>query len=158
MTDMLLRANNACKNARAKGKTSLPRYKQKIIRRRYEELLRQGEARHPRRVTKSGKRRVKQPLAVNLLARLRKRKDDILRFSVDLRVPFTNNAAEQAIRPLVLREKVSGYFATIKGAQGYLVMLALLETARRRGMSAFEAIKLCQVARAEEILRVCYAA
>ena len=152
MTDMLLRANNACKNARDRGKTSLPRYKQKLIRRRYEELLRQGEARHPRRVTKSGKRRVKQPLAVNLLARLRKLEDDILRFSVDLRVPFTNNMAEQAIRPLVLREKVSGYFATIQGAQGYLIMLSLLETARRRGIGAFEAIKLCQADRAEEIV------
>ena len=142
MIDMLLSANNACKNARSRGKSSLPRYKQKLIRRRCEALLRKGEARHPRRVTKSEKRRVKQPLAVNLLARLRKREDDILRFSVDLRVPFTHNMAEQAIRPLVLREKVSRYFAIIHDAQGNLLMLSLLEKTRRRGRVTFEAIKL----------------
>ena len=152
MIVLLLRANNACKNARSRGKTSLPRYKQKLIRRRYEELLRKGEARHPRRVKKSGKRRVKQPLAVNLLVRLRKREDDILRSSVGLRVLFTNNMAEQAIRPLVQREKESGYFATIQGAQGYLIMLSLLETAKRPGTGIFEAIKLCQ---ADRLGRLC---
>lgn len=152
MIDLLLRTNKACKAARARNKASLPRYKQKLIRRRYEELLTLGEARHPRTIGKQGKKRVKQPLAVRLLARLRKYEDAILLFIEDLQVPFTNNLAEQIIRLVVMREKASGYFATLAGAQDYLAMMSLQETARRRSMSAFEAIKLCQADRAEEIV------
>ena len=107
---------------------------------------------HPRTIGKQGKKRVKQPLAVRLLARLRKYEDAILLFIEDLQVPFTNNPAEQIIRLVVMREKASGYFATLAGAQDYLAMLSLQETAKRRSMSAFEAIKLCQADRAEEIV------
>ena len=151
MIDLLLRANEACKRARSRNKPSLPLYKQKAIRRQFEELLAQGEKRHPPKVD-STKKRVKQPLAVNLLARLRKHADAVLRFIGDLKVPFTNNRAEQAIRRVVMREKVSGYFATTRGAENYLAMLSLQETAKRRGMSYFSAIKLCLADRAEEIV------
>ena len=53
---------------------------------------------------------------------------------------------------MVMREKVSGYFATTRGAENYLAMLSLQETAKRRGMSYFSAIKLCLADRAEEIV------
>ena len=152
MIDLLLRANEACKTARSRNKASLPPYKQKAIRRTFEELLAQGEKMHPPRIDSTKKGRVKQPLAVNLPARLRKYEDAILRFIEDLKVPFTNNRAEQSIRRVVMREKVSGYFATPTGAQGYLAMLSLQETGKRRGMSYFSAIKLCQADRAEEIV------
>ena len=144
MRDLLLRANEACTTARSRNKASLPPYKQKAIRRRFEELLAQGEKRHPRRTDSSNKRRIKQPLAVNLLDRLRRRADAVLCFIKDLKVPFSNNPAEQTLRRVVLREKVSGYFATPTGAQDSLAVLSLQKTGNRRGVSAFSVIKLCQ--------------
>jgi len=52
----------------------------------------------------------------NLLLRLHDRKADVLRFTADLDVPFTNNQAEQDIRMMKLRMKISGGFRTVVGA------------------------------------------
>jgi transposase len=47
-----------------------------------------------------------------LARRMRDRSDDYLRFAVDLRSPFDNNTAEQQIRMVKIRQKVSGCLRT----------------------------------------------
>jgi transposase len=54
-----------------------------------------------------------------LARRLLDRQDDYLRFTVDPRVPFDNNAAEREIRMIKLRQKVSGCLRTLTGAEQF---------------------------------------
>src|SRR5271157_4508456 len=48
--------------------------------------------------------------------RLHEFKDDVLRFLVDFSVPFTNNLAEQALRMMKVKMKISGAFRTFEAA------------------------------------------
>jgi transposase len=57
-------------------------------------------------VVGAGKGFTALPLARCLLERFQDCKTDILRFATDWRVPYTNNAAEQAIRFARVKEKV----------------------------------------------------
>ena len=61
------------------------------------------------------------------------RKQDVLRFLTDPRVPFTNNLAEQDGRMMKLRQKISGGFRAEEGAKDFAVIRSLLSTARKQG-------------------------
>ena len=58
------------------------------------------------------------------------READYLRFARDLRVPFTNNPAEQVIRMSKLRIKVSGCMRSMSGAETFCAIRSYLATAR----------------------------
>jgi transposase len=75
-----------------------------------------------------------------LATRMQDREDDYLRFARDLRVPFTNNAAEQAIRMSKLRIKVSGCMRSMTGAEEFCAIRSYLATAARHGISALDAL------------------
>ena len=75
-----------------------------------------------------------------LATRMHDREDDYLRFARDLRVPFTNNAAEQAIRMSKLRIKVSGCMRSMTGAEEFCAIRSYLATAARHGISALDAL------------------
>jgi transposase len=68
----------------------------------------------------------------NLLLRLSTRKQDVLRFLTDPRVPFTNNLAERDGRMMKLRQKISGGFRSENGAKDFAVIRSLLSTARKQ--------------------------
>jgi hypothetical protein len=88
--------------------------------------------------------RGKRPVAVNLLDRLGSLRADILRFSVDFRVPFSNNAAEQDIRPVKIREKISGCLRSLAGATTFCALRSYLSTARKHGRDALTALRELQ--------------
>lgn len=69
----------------------------------------------------------------NLLIRLRDFKDDTLRFLSNRDVPFTNNLAEQDIRMMKVKMKISGGFRTMAGAQTFATLRSALSTARKQG-------------------------
>jgi transposase len=71
---------------------------------------------------------------------MKNRGDDYLRFARDLRVPFTNNPAEQAIRMCKLRIKISGCMRSMTGAEEFCAIRSYLATAARHGIGALEAI------------------
>jgi len=84
--------------------------------------------------------RVKQTPAVNLLKRLRQHREDVLRFLADLTVPFDNNQAERDIRMPKLKQKTSGCFRTVAGADAFAVIRSYLATLRKQGSNVFEAL------------------
>jgi transposase len=75
-----------------------------------------------------------------LAARMQDREDDYLRFARDLRIPFTNNEAERAIRMSKLRIKISGCMRSMAGAGEFCAIRSYLATAARHGISALDAL------------------
>ncbi len=75
-----------------------------------------------------------------LATRMQAREGDYLRFARDLRVPFTNNEAERAIRMSKLRIKISGCMRSMTGAEGFCAIRSYLATAARHGISALDAL------------------
>ncbi|MEV6868767.1 transposase [Streptosporangium subroseum] len=86
--------------------------------------------------------RRKQSPARNLLERLRDRAGDVLRFADHPGwVPFTNNEAERALRPVKTQVKISGCHQSEDGATARLTVRSYLDSARKHGLGAFEAIR-----------------
>jgi transposase len=75
-----------------------------------------------------------------LARRLSDRQDDYLRFTVDARVSFDNNAAEREIRMIKLRQKVSGCLRTLTGAEQFCAIRSYLATAAKHGKHFFESL------------------
>jgi len=75
-----------------------------------------------------------------LATRMKTREGDYLRFARDLRIPFTNNAAEQAIRMSKLRIKISGCMRSMAGAEEFCAIRTYLATAARHGIGALDAL------------------
>lgn len=75
-----------------------------------------------------------------LLKRYQKIRDHLLYFLEDETVPPTNNSSEQALRWSVVFRKVTNGFRSDWGAQLFAQVRSLVNTAKRHGISAFEAI------------------
>src|SRR5258708_18554167 len=69
----------------------------------------------------------------NLLFRLQTRRQDVLRFLSDPTVPFTNSLAERDGRMMKLRQKISGGFRSMAGAEDFNVIRSLISTATKPG-------------------------
>jgi transposase len=61
-------------------------------------------------------------------------------FLADRAIPPTNNGSEQALRPCVVFRKVTNCFRSEWGAELYADIRSVIETARRRGIGALDAI------------------
>ncbi len=106
----------------------------------YWEHIAAGETANPR-ASPSGKRgRVRQTKAANLLWRLRTYADDVLRFMTDQGVPVTNNLAEQTVCMPKVKQKISGCFRTLAGAQSFCTIRSYLDTMRKQGENPFLAL------------------
>jgi transposase len=113
------------------------------FREKYTEILEEGfyENPPPDDSKRKGKRgRIKKTKPLNLLTRLRDYSDDILRFMYNSIVPFTNNLAERDVRMMKVRQKISGTFRSIDGAERFCRMRCYISTARKCGKSVFEAL------------------
>jgi transposase len=106
----------------------------------YEAILAQADVDNPV-VPSTGKRgRPKQSKATNLVGRLRDYTDDVWRFMTHPDVPFTNNLAEQTVRMPKVKQKVSGCFRTLPGAQTYCVIRSYCATMHKQGVNVFESL------------------
>ncbi len=84
----------------------------------------------------------------NLLERLDRERNAVLRFLDDLTVPFTNNLPERDLRMLKTRQHISGSFRTALGAQRFATIRGYLQTARKQGQPLGECYgRSCKVAR-----------
>jgi transposase len=105
----------------------------------YRNVVRRGRYRHPRRAYGQG--RCAQSKAANLLDRLEDFDWSILAFLWDERVPFTNNQAEQDIRMIKVRQKISGCFRTLRGAQIFCRIRSYLSTCRKQGHNLWQELQ-----------------
>lgn len=111
----------------------------------YRAVVRRGRYRHPRLAPGQG--RCAQSKPANLLDRLEDFDCSILAFLWDERVPFTNNQGEQDIRMIKVRQKISGCFRTLRGAQIFCRIRSYLSTCRKQGCNLWEAIQMAVVGR-----------
>lgn len=116
----------------------------------YAELIKKGLKYHdglsplPRKSTRGKK---KQRPGKNLLDRLLVDRDCVLRFMHDFRVPFTNNLAEQDIRMMKVKQKISGCFRVFRGGQIFCRIRSYISTMRKQGWNILEALSLAVLGR-----------
>ena len=130
MARLLVEVNTTVDRARQDGATGLHPDLLARYRTRYGQLIEAGWRANP---NSPARRTSKRSPAVNLLDRLDTHRDDVLRFAADFTVPFTNNTAEQDIRMVKLRQKISGGLRTMTGARIFCALRSYLSTARKNG-------------------------
>ncbi len=141
MTELLLEMNRRCDEARENGTTVLPDEEIAAYERRYDEIIALAYSTNPLPEQPKGKRgRPKRGKRLSLIDRLKEHKGEVCLFVHNLCVPFTNNLAEQSVRMVKVKTKVSGCFRTLAGASCFAKIMSFLQTARKHHINAFSAI------------------
>ncbi len=76
----------------------------------------------------------------NMLDRFIEHKEKILRFRIDLKVPFENNQAERDVRMMKLQQKISGIFRTMRRAEAFCRIRTYISTIRKNSLPVLHAI------------------
>lgn len=69
-----------------------------------------------------------------------KHKEHLFVFLEHPDVPYENNASERSIRPLKVKQKVSGMFKSDEGADAFCQLHSIVSTARKNGQDPFRAL------------------
>lgn len=129
MADTLLEAHHAAAEARERGAEALDEAVLARIRNHYRGALAKGQA------DNQGTRSSLAADARTLIARFTRFEDMILRFATDLVVPFTNNEAERAVRPVKVQQRSSGgCWRTLQGLIDFAIVQSYLDTATKWGL------------------------
>ena len=143
MKALLLTLHSLVRQAKEKEMSSLPPPLLEKFGELYDLTVEMGLDTHrslpPPVKTKKGGRKKRRP-GHNLLRRLRDFRADVLRFAHDFDVPFTNNLAEQALRMMKVRMKISGGFRTMPGAQSFATLRSITATARKQGRNILKSL------------------
>ena len=135
--------------AKERGETRLSDGQLATFTARYDRLVRRAARRNPppqeEKPDASAKRygviRVKRrDPARPLISRLQTRREQVLRFMTDFRVPFHNNATERDIRMVKLQQKIGGCFRTEEGAAAFCRIRSYLSTVRKQGHGVLTAL------------------
>ena len=139
MQNLLREMNQLQKEAVTNGDPKLPEALVANLKRRYSIIL--GKARQKNPAEQGARGRPRKSKARALIDRLIAHKEEVCLFISDLVAPFTNNLAEQSIRMMKVKAKVSGCFRTFSGAATFAVIMSYLQTAMKHGISAYMAIR-----------------
>lgn len=108
----------------------------------FQQLSAAADEIEPKPINKTGIRgRPKATIGRNLLNRLVNNKEAVLAFAFHKEVPFTNNLAERDLRPAKTKQKVSGCFRTIQGADQQARIYGFISTIRKQHGNVFNEIK-----------------
>jgi transposase len=136
MAGVLLDANRAATDAREKGADTLDVSTLAGIRNRYLGALAHGTDEN------RGHHSELAAKARTLIERFRRYEDMILRFATDLSVPFTNNEAERALRPVKIQQRTSGgCWRTVQGLTDFAIVHSYLDTANKWGINKLNALR-----------------
>ncbi len=142
MRRLLLDMNKRVNELKAVGRVRLSHAELASWIKRYAALLAEGYAANPPPppplVPRPG--RPKKTKAINLLDRMQRHQKWVLAFLHDFRVPFTNNHAEQILRMIKVRQKISGCFRTAEGAERFLRVRSYIDTVRKHDRPIFQAL------------------
>jgi transposase len=137
MIDLLVTAHHETVAAQGKPLTTT---RIQIIRADFDAILAAAAIANPERPTSGKRGRTAQSVPFNLYRRLRDHADDVLRFTSDPRVPFSNNLAEQAIRMPKVKHKIAGCFRTTAGAKAFCTIRSYLDTLRKQHFDLFPSL------------------
>ena len=76
----------------------------------------------------------------NMDEKYRGDRDEIMYFIKDFKVPSTNNAAEQAQRPVKIKQKI-GKFRSYDGAENYGIIRSCISTYKKNGVNVLNALR-----------------
>lgn len=107
---------------------------------RYDRLVEDGYDTNPLAAPVRKRGRTRQSPGRNMALRLHER-SQTLAFMYDFSCPFDNNQAERDIRMMKIRQKVSGCFRTLQGAQTFGCIRGYLSTMRKQGHNALEVLE-----------------
>lgn len=79
----------------------------------------------------------KQEHLDNFILNLRPKKEYLLTFLKNEKVPSDNNASERAVRPVKTKMKVSGQFKSKEGSDQFVALHSIIQTARKQGEDPF---------------------
>ena len=146
MFRLLLLANKAVRRTKEAGANVLPERIKRRILALYDAIVMRGWIFHEQlpplakpREDRRGGRQAHRP-GFNLLRRLRDFKHDVLRFIENFAVPFTNNQAEQDVRMMKVKMKISGGFRTKAGADTFAALRSTISTARKQGWNILSSL------------------
>ena len=112
----------------------------------YRQLLTKADlecpAPDPNKRKKGQRGRLKRSKPRNLLERLINFESDVLRFMLDIDVPFTNNQGENDLRMTKVQQKISGCFRSFEGAEIYCRVRSYIGTCKKQGVSSSKALRL----------------
>ncbi len=135
MATTLLDANHAAHQARHHGADRLDKPTLRTIRSQYRGALARGDT------DNRGEYTTLAAKARTLIARFRRYEGMILRFVTDLSVPFTNNEAERACRPVKIQQRTSGgCWRTLAGLIDFAIVHSYLDTATKWGLDKLGAL------------------
>ena len=136
MVRTLLRGNTLAHAARAEGREKLTDTELAGLDSWYYGAIAQGW-----RENETGRDPLHEA-ARTLLRRFDKHKDMILRFTVNLAVPFTNNTAELPARAVKVQQRTSGgSWRTLQGLIDFAVVQSYLSTATKWGHDTLEVLE-----------------
>jgi len=142
----------------AKGLIRPPQEQLDAVCGKYDEILAKARLENTSPVPKFDKRGkpVKDPVkdkkTAALINRLAKHKGHYCLFFEDYSVPRSNNQAERDFRMLKVKQKVSGCFRTVSGADYFLCIMSYISTAKKHGVDAYNALLLAFQGRACEVV------
>lgn len=142
LIDVLLEIKKQAEQAREKVQAQIEEPTRQRLQNNYDKWVKNGLRNHPEKTHPTGKRgRIAQSKETNLLKRLRDKREEVLHYMNDLRVPFDNNQAERDLRMIKVQQKVSGSFRSEEGAKRFCTIMSYVSTLRKQGKDLMSSIK-----------------
>jgi transposase len=158
MIDLLCRIKRTVDRAREADRFQLATATIQRYEKRFGQIIAAGFRANPKcqqPTRRQGQRgRIKQHPARNLLMRLDKYRSETLAFMYDFNVPFDNNLAERDLRMTKVKQKVSGCFRSVAGAQAFCRIRGYISTVKKHGYNILEYLQNCFLFPGIDLLRL----